>query len=108
MNLILDKHLADLTQLKCLLCYGAMEGVVLLCLILLKVYMKVVDLHNVRHKDVYHMLEKPCVNGDLPFTVITGNSTTMKKIVAQIVATFDLYAHEKLGNSGRLVICESR
>ena len=70
--------------------------------------MKVIDLHNVRHKDVYHMLEKPCRDGEIPFTVITGKSRTMKKIVSQIVETFDLCAHEKLGNSGRLIVCESR
>jgi len=70
--------------------------------------MKVIDLHGVRHKDVYYLLEKPCTHGDIPFTVITGNSKTMKKIVEQIVATWGLHAHTKLGNNGRLIICESR
>ena len=70
--------------------------------------MKVIDLHNVRHKDVYGLLEKPCINDDIPFTVITGKSDTMKKIVTQIVATFGLHTKEKLGNSGRLIVCESR
>ena len=70
--------------------------------------MKVVDLHGVRHKDVYYVLEKPLHDGDLPFTVITGNSDTMKKIVSEIVKTFGLKTHEKLGNSGRLIVCESR
>ena len=70
--------------------------------------MKVIDLHNVRHKDVYGLLEKPCINDDIPFTVITGKSDTMKKIVTQIVATFGIHTKEKLGNSGRLIVCESR
>ncbi len=70
--------------------------------------MKVIDLHGVRHKDVYGLLEKPCINDDIPFAVITGKSDTMKKIVTQIVATFGLHTKEKLGNSGRLIICESR
>ena len=70
--------------------------------------MKVIDLHGVRHKDVYGLLEKPCINDDIPFVVITGKSDTMKKIVTQIVATFGLHTKEKLGNSGRLVVCESR
>ncbi len=70
--------------------------------------MKVIDLHGVRHKDVYGLLEESCVDGDTPFVVITGKSDTMKKIVTQIVATFGLHAKEKLGNSGRLVVCESR
>ena len=54
--------------------------------------MKVVDLHGVRHKDVYGLLEKPCVEDDIPFVVVTGKSGTMKKIVTQIVATFGLHA----------------
>ncbi len=70
--------------------------------------MRVIDLHGVRHKDVYGLLEKPCVDDDVPFIVITGNSSTMKKIVTQIVATFGLHTKERLGNSGRLVVCESR
>tara|TARA_Y100001973_G_C4924684_1_gene198066 strand:+ start:209 stop:421 length:213 start_codon:yes stop_codon:yes gene_type:complete len=69
---------------------------------------KVIDLHGVRHKDVYGLLEKPCVEDDVPFIVITGKSDTMKKIVTQIVATFGLHTKERLGNSGRLVVCESR
>jgi len=69
---------------------------------------RVIDLHGVRHKDVYGLLEKPCVDDDVPFIVITGNSDTMKKIVTQIVATFGLHTKERLGNSGRLVVCESR
>ncbi len=70
--------------------------------------MKVIDLHGIRHKDVYGLLEKPCVEDDIPFVVITGKSNTMKKIVTQIVATFGLHTKEKLGNSGRLIVCESR
>ena len=70
--------------------------------------MRVIDLHGVRHKDVYGLLEKPCINDDIPFIVITGKSDTMKKIVTQIVATFGLHTKERLGNSGRLVVCESK
>ena len=70
--------------------------------------MKEIDLHGVGHKDIYGLLEKPCVEDDVPFVVITGNSSTMKKIVTQIVATFGLYTMDKLGNSGRLIVCECR
>jgi len=70
--------------------------------------MKVVDLHGVRHKDVYYAIEKYCTNGDIPFVVVTGKSETMKKIVNQIVATFGLCTREKLDNSGRIIVCESR
>jgi len=70
--------------------------------------MKVIDLHGVRHRDVYYLLEKPCIDGELPFTVITGKSSTMKKIVVEVVSGFGLQTHEKLGNSGRLIVCENR
>ena len=70
--------------------------------------MKVIDLHGVRHKDVYGLIERPCVNGDIPFVVITGKSNTMKRIVSQIVATFGLHTKEKLGNTGRLIVCEDQ
>ena len=70
--------------------------------------MKVIDLHGIRHKDVYGLLERQCVDYDTPFVVVTGKSSTMKKIVTQIVRTFGLHAKEKLGNSGRLIVCESR
>jgi len=68
---------------------------------------KEVDLHGVRHRDVYAVLEKLCVAGDLPFIVITGKSATMKTVVENAVAAFGLHAKEKLGNSGRLIISES-
>ena len=70
--------------------------------------MKVIDLHGVRHRDVYGLIEEPCTEQETPFVVITGNSDTMKKIVTQIVATFGLHTKEKMGNNGRLIVCESR
>jgi len=69
---------------------------------------KVIDLHGVRHRDVYGLIEKPCVDYDVPFVVITGKSNTMKRIVTEIVAVFGLCTREKLGNDGRLIVCESR
>ena len=71
-------------------------------------HMKIVDLHGVRHKDVYGMLEVYCTDYETPFVVITGNSDTMKKIVNEVVSMFGLFAKERLGNSGRLVVCETR
>jgi hypothetical protein len=53
------------------------------------------------------MLENLCVDGDYPFIVITGNSNTMKKVVEKVVSSFDLRVKEKLGNNGRLLVCES-
>ena len=70
--------------------------------------MKVVDLHGLRYGDVYGALEKLCTEGEIPFVVITGKSVSMKRVVSEIVKTFDLCATEQLGNAGRVVVCESR
>lgn len=65
-----------------------------------------IDLHGVRYRDVYGMLEKHCINGEIPFVVITGDSTTMKYIVSEIVKQFGLLIRDKLGNNGRVIIYE--
>ena len=70
--------------------------------------MKAIDLHGARYKDVYGLLEHACVYEEVPFEVITGNSTRMKKIVIEVIRGFNLIAREKLGNDGALVIYESR
>ena len=70
--------------------------------------MKTIDLHGVRYRDVYGLLEKTCTHGEVPFVVITGHSNAMKKIVLEIVKTFDLCASEQMGNTGRMVVCENR
>jgi hypothetical protein len=70
--------------------------------------MRIIDLHGARYKDVYGLLEHACVHEEVPFEVITGNSTRMKKIVIEVIRGFNLIAREKLGNDGALVIYESR
>ena len=70
--------------------------------------MKKVELHGVRHRDVYKLLEKLHIDGDVPFVVITGRSSTMKKIVVQIAHSFGLSAKETIGNPGRLIVNEGR
>jgi hypothetical protein len=68
--------------------------------------MTTIDLHGIRYRDVYGMLEKHCINGEVPFVVITGDSTTMKDIVCEIVKQFGLLIEDKLGNTGRVIIYE--
>jgi hypothetical protein len=68
--------------------------------------MTTIDLHGMRYRDVYGMLEKHCTNGEVPFVVITGNSATMKDIVSEIVKQFGLLIEDKLGNNGRVIIYE--
>ena len=70
--------------------------------------MKVIDLHGIRYRDVYGALESVLTQSDVPFVVITGNSSQMKRIVTEIVRTFDLSTREQIGNAGRLIVYESR
>mgnify|MGYP001174778396 FL=1 len=70
--------------------------------------MVTIDLHGVRYRDVYGKLEKHCVNGEIPFVVITGESSTMKDIVSQIAQQFGLFIEDKLGNDGRIIVYEGR
>ena len=70
--------------------------------------MVTIDLHGVRYRDVYGKLEKVCVNGDTPFVVITGESSTMKDIVSQVTRQFGLFIEDKLGNDGRVIVYERR
>jgi len=68
--------------------------------------MTTIDLHGVRYRDVYGKLERVCMNTDTPFVVITGNSKTMKDIVAQVAQQFGFFIEDKLGNNGRVVVYE--
>ena len=65
-----------------------------------------IDLHGVRYRDVYSKLESACINADTPFVVITGNSKTMKDIVAQVAQQFGFSIEDKLGNNGRVIVYE--
>ena len=68
--------------------------------------MVTIDLHGVRYRDVYQRLEKQCVKGEVPFVVITGQSSTMKTIVSQIAEQFGFFIEDKLGNDGRVIVYE--
>ena len=70
--------------------------------------MKIIDLHGVRYRDVYGTLENALVGGEVPFVVVTGKSSQMKRIVTEIAKTFDLFTREQMGNAGRLIIYEKR
>jgi len=66
--------------------------------------MKVIDLHGLRHKDVSDAIIRCCSEYETPFTVITGNSNQMKKIVAAAAAEMGLKVRDSYENPGRLVI----
>lgn len=70
--------------------------------------MKIIDLHGIRYRDVYGTLETALARGDVPFVVITGNSSQMKRVVTEVAKAFDLFTREQIGNAGRLIVYEKR
>ena len=69
--------------------------------------MKVIDLHGVRHKDASDIIARCCNEYDDPFIVVTGKSSRMKRIVAEVAKTFGLSVRDTIYNPGRVVIDES-
>jgi hypothetical protein len=69
---------------------------------------KVVDLHGISHGDVTDIIIKACSECELPFIVITGKSTRMKRIVSFAAKKFNLETRDTVDNPGRVVIDESR
>ena len=65
--------------------------------------MTTIDLHGVRYRDVYSKLEKHCINGEIPFVVITGESSTMKDIVSQVAQQFGFFIEDKLAGFSRIL-----
>jgi len=69
--------------------------------------MKVVNLHNVKHSDVEHVLADILNNGIPPFKIITGNSKTMRDLVIILLEKYELaYHNENFTNYGCLVVTE--
>ena len=69
--------------------------------------MEIVDLHGYRHREVSAVMSKSCNECDIPFVVITGKSSQMKKIVAAIAASFGLITRDTIDNPGRVIIDET-
>tara|TARA_B100000700_G_C15062356_1_gene866759 strand:- start:1871 stop:2083 length:213 start_codon:yes stop_codon:yes gene_type:complete len=70
--------------------------------------MKTVDLHGVRHKDVSDIISRCCNDFDVPFIVITGKSSQMKRIVLAVAEHFGLTMRDAIDNPGRVVVDENR
>ena len=66
----------------------------------------VIDLHGTKHADVQRVIEEACSTCEIPFMVITGKSNSMKRLVADIVASFGLFARDAIDNPGRILIDE--
>jgi hypothetical protein len=65
---------------------------------------KVIDLHGVRHEDVTGIIIEACSERDVPFIVITGKSSQMKRIVSFAAAKFNFTARDVIDNPGRVII----
>lgn len=63
-----------------------------------------VDLHGLRYRDATDTIVRCCSEYETPFTVITGNSTQMKKIVAAAAAEMGLKVRDSYENPGRVII----
>ena len=65
-------------------------------------------MHGIRHKDVSDVMVKCCSEYETPFEVITGNSSTMKKIVSAVAERFNLTTRNSINNTGRIIVDETR
>ena len=69
--------------------------------------MKVLDLHGVRHNRVDEAVRRFLNFALLPCEIITGNSSTMREMVKDIVKEYSWFCYEKDSyNYGTLVIVE--
>ena len=65
------------------------------------------DLHGERYEGVQQLVHSFVYNNDLPLRIITGKSTTMRKIVVDTVGLLGYHSHyERLINEGSLIITE--
>jgi hypothetical protein len=65
---------------------------------------KVIDLHSVRHEDVTDIIIEACSGHEVPFVVITGKSSQMKRIVSFAAAKFNFTVRDVIDNPGRVII----
>jgi hypothetical protein len=79
-----------------------------LCAMAMGRAVKVVNLHGISHGDVTGIIIKACTECEVPFIVITGKSTRMKRIVSFAVKKFNLEIKDTIENTGRVVIDENR
>ena len=67
-----------------------------------------VDLHGVKHEEVQDIILSACYKYQIPFVVITGKSSTMKRIVSFAASKIGYIARDTIDNPGRVVIDENR
>jgi len=65
------------------------------------------DLHGVKHEEASDRLREYLNFVELPTTVITGNSTQMRRIVENVVLEYGLSCRESIHSSTELIIEEN-
>jgi len=68
----------------------------------------VLDLHGVKHKNVFKIVDKFIGNhllkGTLQVQIITGHSEKMKHLVNQVLDDYEMYSQESILNPGKLTV----
>ena len=68
----------------------------------------ILDLHNIRHKDVFKIVDNFIGKHLITYTneahIITGHSKKMKEIVNEVLDDYELYSQESILNPGKLII----
>jgi len=66
------------------------------------------DLHGVRHKDVFKKVDKfigeHLLKGTTSVAIITGHSLEMKKYVNRVLDDYEMYSQESVLNPGKITI----
>jgi len=68
----------------------------------------VLDLHGIKHRNVFAKVDKFIGNhlckGTEEVEIITGRSLAMKKLVNSTLDDYELYSQESISNPGKLII----
>ena len=69
--------------------------------------MNTLDLHGIRHHEVERRVEDFVLLNGSPLKIITGNSSTMKAIVEEVLQKYDLRSEpESDYNLGAIIVYE--
>jgi hypothetical protein len=64
------------------------------------------DLHGKKHNEVSHLIEDYILTTKTPFSIITGNSNTMKNITTNILDNYKFKWVIFSANLGEIIILE--
>ena len=66
------------------------------------------DLHGVKHKDVFSKVDsfigEHILRGTYCVEIITGRSKDMKHLVKKVLSDYELFSEETLLNPGKLIV----